>query len=134
MHVRARPEHFFVPPYVGARGWLGVILDRGIDWRSVTTVIREAYEKIAPADLRGRIGKTPSFKPPTQKLRAHDIDPFKSRRALAVLKKLRGICLGLPETTEGSQFGHPVWLAGKKTFAIARYAGVFSDVVLLGRR
>ena len=26
-----RPRHFFVPPYVGPRGWLGVILDRGIE-------------------------------------------------------------------------------------------------------
>ena len=51
------------------------------------------------------------------------IDPFKSSRALAVLKKLRPVCLGLPESTEGRQFGHPVWLAGKKTFGMARYAG-----------
>src|SRR5256885_14406643 len=28
----ADPEKFFVPPYVGHRGWLGVRLDRGLDW------------------------------------------------------------------------------------------------------
>ena len=51
------------------------------------------------------------------------IDPFKSARAQTVLTKLRKICLSYPESSEGSQFGHPVWIAGKKTFAIARYAG-----------
>ena len=29
------PEYYFVPPYVGPRGWLGVELDRGLDWRTV---------------------------------------------------------------------------------------------------
>ena len=29
MLVEADPERFFVPPYVGHRGWLGVRLDRG---------------------------------------------------------------------------------------------------------
>ena len=33
------------------------------------------------------------------------------------------ICQQFPEVSQGSQFGHPTWLAGKKTFAIARYAG-----------
>jgi hypothetical protein len=121
--VRAEPAHFFVPPYVGPRGWLGVILDRGIGWERVPVLIREGYEKVAPADLRGRIGKTPKIKAPAKALSASEIDPFKSRRALAVLKGLRKICLSYPESSEGSQFGHPVWLAGKKTFAIARYAG-----------
>ena len=30
--VEAEPERFFRPPYVGHRGWLGVRLDRGLDW------------------------------------------------------------------------------------------------------
>ena len=36
-----------------------------------------------------------------------------------VLKSLRRICLSLPETSEATQFGSPVWRAGKKTFALA---------------
>ena len=28
-HVKLQPKHFFVPPYVGPRGWLGVNLDTG---------------------------------------------------------------------------------------------------------
>jgi hypothetical protein len=122
-HVRSEPKHFFVPPYVGPRGWLGVILDRGIAWNRIPVLVREGYEKVAPADLRARCGKTPSIKAPAKFLSASQVDPFKSARALAVLPKLRKICLSYPEAGEGTQFGHPVWLAGKKTFAIARYAG-----------
>jgi predicted DNA-binding protein (MmcQ/YjbR family) len=85
-------------------------------------LVREAYEKVAPNELRGRIGNTPTIKPPAKALSASQVDPFKSARALAVLSKLRKICLSYPESSEGSQFGHPVWAAGKKTFAMARYA------------
>src|SRR5882672_8306948 len=42
LHVRAEPKHFFVPPYVGPRGWLGVVLDRGIAWKRVAALVREA--------------------------------------------------------------------------------------------
>ena len=34
MLVDADPERFFVPPYVGHRGWLGVRLDRDLDQTS----------------------------------------------------------------------------------------------------
>jgi predicted DNA-binding protein (MmcQ/YjbR family) len=122
LHVRAEPEHFFVPPYVGPRGWLGVVLDGGIDWNRVAALVREGYEKVAPPQLRGGIGKTPRLKAPVKGLAPHQIDPFKSPRALGVLKKLRTICQRYPESSAGSQFGSPTWRAGKKTFAIARYA------------
>jgi predicted DNA-binding protein (MmcQ/YjbR family) len=122
LHVRTQPEHFFVPPYVGPRGWLGVILDHGIDWNRVAALVREGYEKVAPPNLKQRIGKTPKVKAPGRPLRASRIDPFKSPRARAVLKKLRAICLRFPESSEARQFGSPAWLAGKRTFAIARYA------------
>ena len=121
-HVRAEPGHFFIPPYVGPRGWLGVNLDRGIAWDRVVALVREGYEKVAPDELRARIGRTPKLKAAAKGLAAHEIDPFKSSRARAVLARLRAICLGYPEASDGTQFGHPVWLAGKKTFAIARMA------------
>ena len=49
--VKAEPEHYFVPPYVGVRGWIGVRLDRGIDWDDVERVIREAYLGVAPKKI-----------------------------------------------------------------------------------
>jgi hypothetical protein len=42
MLCEADPEHFFVPPYVGFRGWLGVHLDRGLDWDEIAGVIETA--------------------------------------------------------------------------------------------
>jgi predicted DNA-binding protein (MmcQ/YjbR family) len=123
LHVRERPEHFFVPPYVGPRGWLGVVLDRGIAWKQVVSLVREAYEEVATVDLRARIGTTPPFKGPDIALSPGQIDPLKSKRALAVLGALRKMCLHLPESREQRQFGHPVWQAGKKTFALARHDG-----------
>jgi len=119
--VRAEPKHFFVPPYVGPRGWLGVSLDHGIAWQRLAALVREAYEKVAPAELRARIGKTPTLKAPAKPLSASQIDPMKSPRAATLLKTLRKMCLQLPESSEGRQFGHPSWLAGKKTFVLARH-------------
>jgi hypothetical protein len=123
MLIRAAPEHFFVPPYVGVRGWVGVLLDSGVGWKRVIELVREAYLKVAPRDLAGRIGKPPLLKSAAKKLPATQLDPFKTRRAMAVLNGIRKICNHLPETSEGSQFGHPVWHAGKKTFLIARFQG-----------
>jgi hypothetical protein len=51
MLVEADPERFFVPPYVGHRGWLGVRLDRGLDWNEVAGVAEDAYAEVAPARL-----------------------------------------------------------------------------------
>jgi hypothetical protein len=49
--VDSDPERFFVPPYVGHRGWLGVRLDRGLDWDEVAGIAEDAYGEVAPAKL-----------------------------------------------------------------------------------
>lgn len=49
--VEADPERFFVPPYVGHRGWLGVRLDRGLDWNELAGVAEDAYAEVAPRQL-----------------------------------------------------------------------------------
>jgi predicted DNA-binding protein (MmcQ/YjbR family) len=118
LYTREEPKHFFVPPYVGHRGWLGVQLDKGIAWRRVAKLVREAYEHLAPPGLAKSIGKTPTISAPAQKkLSSEQLDPLQSKRAQAVLGQLREICLALPEASEALQFGSPVWRAGKKTFA-----------------
>ena len=45
------PEHYFVPPYVGHRGWVGVHLNRGLDWNEIAGAIEEAYLQVAPKRL-----------------------------------------------------------------------------------
>jgi predicted DNA-binding protein (MmcQ/YjbR family) len=48
----ARPR-FFVPPYVGHRGWVGLYLDGSdLDWDELTDLIEDSYDLIAPKRLR----------------------------------------------------------------------------------
>lgn len=121
IHTQGEPKHFFVPPYVGPKGWLGVHLDKGLSWKRIAVLVREAYEKVAPPKLAAKIGKTIEIKPPTAKLAATVIDPMKSKRAQTVLKKLRAITKKWPAVQEGMQFGSPVLKAGERTFAQAYY-------------
>ena len=51
MLVEADPERFFVPPYVGHRGWLGVRLDRLLDWEELTGIVEDAFAEVAPRAL-----------------------------------------------------------------------------------
>ena len=51
MLVEADQERFFVPPYVGHRGWLGMRLDRGLDWDELAGIAEDAYAEVAPARL-----------------------------------------------------------------------------------
>lgn len=47
----AAPQRFFVPPYVGHRGWLGVYLDVPMDWEEIADIVEDAYRLIAPERL-----------------------------------------------------------------------------------
>jgi hypothetical protein len=122
LYVGAEPRHFFVPPYVGPRGWLGVNLDRGLSWKRIAALVREAYEKVAPATLTATIGRTVEIRSPVKALSASQLDPLRSKRGAALLGRLRKFSLQLPEVREATQFGAPVWKAGKKTFLMARHA------------
>jgi hypothetical protein len=51
MLVEADPERFFVPPYVGHRGWLGVRLDRDLNWDELAGIAEDAYAEVAPSRL-----------------------------------------------------------------------------------
>jgi hypothetical protein len=51
MLVEGDPERFYVPPYVGHRGWIGVRLDRGFDRSDIAGIIEDAYAEVAPPKL-----------------------------------------------------------------------------------
>jgi hypothetical protein len=51
MLVEGDAERFFRPPYVGHRGWLGVRLDRGVDWDELAGIVEDAYVDVAPSKL-----------------------------------------------------------------------------------
>jgi predicted DNA-binding protein (MmcQ/YjbR family) len=46
---------FFRPPYVGPRGWLGIVLDTKPDWNEVARLLAVAYRFVATAKLRQRL-------------------------------------------------------------------------------
>jgi hypothetical protein len=49
--VDADSSKFFVPPYVGHRGWLGVRLDGGVDWDELAGIVEDAFAAVAPRSL-----------------------------------------------------------------------------------
>ena len=49
--VAADPKRFFRPPYVGPRGWVGVVLDTKPDWELVTRLVRDAFQHVATKRL-----------------------------------------------------------------------------------
>jgi hypothetical protein len=53
--VNSDPERFFVPKYVGSKGWVGVRLDLagrpGWDWDEIAEIIYESYCLLAPKTL-----------------------------------------------------------------------------------
>jgi hypothetical protein len=45
------PDTFFKPPYVGPKGWIGVVLDQ-VDDPTLTHYIRQAWTHVAPKTLQ----------------------------------------------------------------------------------
>ncbi|MCY3821205.1 MAG: MmcQ/YjbR family DNA-binding protein [Gammaproteobacteria bacterium] len=116
LHVDGEPEFYFVPPYVGPRGWLGVHLDQGNDWFSIAARVQEAYANVAPDHLATVLGDPPEIEPPAETVDPEDFDPLSAPHAQDRLARIRDFCISLPETSEGTQFGIPAFKAGKKTF------------------
>jgi predicted DNA-binding protein (MmcQ/YjbR family) len=52
MLVTADAKRFFVPPYVGPKGWIGVRLDYKVDWDEVGEILKDGYAMSAPKRLR----------------------------------------------------------------------------------
>ena len=51
------PARFYLPAYIGPRGWVGLRLDRGrIDWTEVTGLVAGSYRLAAPKRLAALAG------------------------------------------------------------------------------
>jgi len=54
--VSRDPYRFYMPAYIGPRGWFGLRLDRGrIDWKEVANVVELSYRLAAPKTLVRRL-------------------------------------------------------------------------------
>ena len=46
------PERFYLPAYIGPRGWFGLRLDRGaVNWSEVQNIVELSYRLVAPKTL-----------------------------------------------------------------------------------
>jgi predicted DNA-binding protein (MmcQ/YjbR family) len=52
--VGVDPQRFFVPPYVGHRGWIGLWLDADVDWDHLAELVKQSYRMTAPKRLIAR--------------------------------------------------------------------------------
>lgn len=57
MLATSRPDQFFVPPYVGHLGWIGVRLDRDLSWDEIEGVIKDAHQVVIDKMPRPRATK-----------------------------------------------------------------------------
>ena len=57
MLATSRPDQFFVPPYVGHLGWIGVRLDRDLSWDEIQGVIKDAHQVVIEKMPRPRAAK-----------------------------------------------------------------------------
>jgi phosphoribosylglycinamide formyltransferase-1 len=54
--IAADPRKFYMPPYVGPRGWVGLRLDCGeIDWEEVSELLTHSYLELAPKRLAAMV-------------------------------------------------------------------------------
>ena len=54
--VGADPRRFFVPPYVGHKGWIGVHLDARPNWREIAGLVARSWHMTAPKRLAANFG------------------------------------------------------------------------------
>jgi predicted DNA-binding protein (MmcQ/YjbR family) len=64
--VAADPSRFYLPAYIGPRGWVGLRLDISpLDWQQVAEFVLESYRLAAPKRLAAMAG---NIRPPTAPL------------------------------------------------------------------
>jgi hypothetical protein len=112
--VASDPARFYVPPYVGVKGWLGVCVDGpGADWIELAILVEEGWRSVAPPRvLRGEdLPPAKPIPPPSPRVTTD------AKVAREALRRLTEICLALPETTAEVEAPHATFRARKKVFA-----------------
>ncbi|HEY2019268.1 MAG TPA: MmcQ/YjbR family DNA-binding protein [Bryobacteraceae bacterium] len=57
--VAAMPERFYLPAYMGPKGWVALRLDSGeIDWEEVSELVAGSYRLVAPKRLAALVAHT----------------------------------------------------------------------------
>ncbi|WP_270939205.1 MmcQ/YjbR family DNA-binding protein, partial [Falsiroseomonas oryzae] len=61
------PARFFRPPYLGGRGWIGVVLSGSTDWAEVDALVRRSFSLIAPRRVAARVATPDAPAPATRR-------------------------------------------------------------------
>ena len=57
--ARLEPERYYLPAYIGPRGWFGMRLDRpGVDWKEVARIVERSYRLTAPKKLLAALDRS----------------------------------------------------------------------------
>jgi hypothetical protein len=108
--VADAPDRFFVPPYMGPKGWVGVHLDRpNTDWIDLAILLERGWSDIAPPSVV-RAGLQPRRPPPVR-------PTTDAARAKAALERVTSVCLTLPGALVEREGRHASFSIGKKAFA-----------------
>jgi predicted DNA-binding protein (MmcQ/YjbR family) len=51
----AEADPFFFPPYVGSRGWIGIVIEETTDFSEVAELVEDSYRLTAPKRLVARL-------------------------------------------------------------------------------
>jgi hypothetical protein len=59
--IAAQPARFYLPGYIGPKGWVALRLDRAaIDWKEVAELVAGSYELTTPKRLAAKLRGTAS--------------------------------------------------------------------------
>ena len=53
--VGGDPARYYVPKYVGHKGWIGIRMDVDVDWAAVAELLRDSYRLTAPKRLAAMV-------------------------------------------------------------------------------
>ena len=54
--IASNPAKFYMPAYIGSRGWVGLRLDAGkVDWEEVEELVTHSYKLVAPKRLAAAV-------------------------------------------------------------------------------
>jgi hypothetical protein len=112
--VESNPARFYVPPYVGVKGWLGVNVDeKNADWIELQILVEEGWRSVAPPRVLRGEGLPPAKPalPPVARVTTN------AKVAREALERLTKICLAHPEAECEKAGRHATFRVGKKVFA-----------------
>lgn len=111
--VASSAERFFVPPYVGVKGWVGVRLDHPeTDWVELAILVENGWSSVVPPSvLRAAPAASKPRPPPPVRLTTD------AKTARDALERFSAICLALPEATREREASHATYRVNKKVFA-----------------